>query len=354
MIDVLRSPIGLDFGARRIRAMQLTRKPGGWRVAAATAYPRLEPGQPVSAREVHKLVGILDRQGFRGEQVVTALPGDSLLSGILDVPHNQEEHARQQVARAELARMHELSGPQVEMTCWELPRNNNARSACQVMAVGYAHDRANALLDVLAEGGLDVVALDARNIALCRAITPLRETPESILGLLDIRWDYAKLSMLYQDRIAYERRIEQGGLSSLYKALADQTNLSEETFDYLLGRLDLSEPEAEQIHDPQSTLSPRAMDEIGEIVLSYVEELCEQMSTPISYVNHQYPGGTLAKVVLAGQVASTRGMGQVISRQLSLPVQLAEVRAMLDCPETLFRCCGPEMAGAVGFCLFSE
>src|SRR5687768_13237888 len=36
-----RSPIGIDVGGRAVKAVQLERGRGGWRVAAAAAVPRL-------------------------------------------------------------------------------------------------------------------------------------------------------------------------------------------------------------------------------------------------------------------------------------------------------------------------
>ncbi len=351
-MDLLRSPIGLDFGARRVRAMQLTRRPGSWRIAAAGAYPRLCPDGPVDMAEARHLLDVLDRQGFRGRQVVTAVPGDALLSGILEVPGGADA-PRGQIARSELGRMHSLDPGQLETAWWDLPGGVQARSACQVMVVGYAHSTANALLDVLDQAGLDVTALDVRSCALARACEPALKGPQSIFGLLDIRWNYATLSMVFEDRIVYERRIEAGGLAGLYKAVHRATGLDDDSIACLLDRVDVARADKGQIHG--KPVGPqRAMGEIGEIIAGYIEQVSGEVATPISYVDHEYRGGSVDRILLAGQVASIRGMATGLESHLSVPVTQAAARELADCAESLQPTCGPEMTAALGYCLFTE
>src|SRR4051794_24129714 len=84
-----RSPIGLDFGARRVKAVQLEPLAGGasgWQVAAATCVNRSEPGAPVTRAEAARLCDTLDRVGFTGNRAVLTAPVDKLMSGMLELP----------------------------------------------------------------------------------------------------------------------------------------------------------------------------------------------------------------------------------------------------------------------------
>ena len=60
------SPIGLDIGSRCVKAAQVALRAGGEaaRVVAGACFARLEPDTPVSAREMERVAGALDRLGF--------------------------------------------------------------------------------------------------------------------------------------------------------------------------------------------------------------------------------------------------------------------------------------------------
>src|SRR5687768_9086098 len=80
-----RSPIGLDIGSRRVKAVQLehsTQSSSGWRVAAVACVNRTTPGQPLAPDEASRLWDTLDRLGFQGNRVVMAAPSDKVISGM--------------------------------------------------------------------------------------------------------------------------------------------------------------------------------------------------------------------------------------------------------------------------------
>jgi len=102
-----RSAIGLDVGARSVKAIQFARDrfgDGGWRVAAAAEMPRESAPQeaaagqpagppvaptkagPLAPAEVARLVATLERQGFAGADVVLAAPNDRVYTSMLELP----------------------------------------------------------------------------------------------------------------------------------------------------------------------------------------------------------------------------------------------------------------------------
>ena len=78
------TPIGIDLGSRYVKAAQLSRSRGRWRVQAAAVIPL---GMPQSALTVEALVRFrvqLKTQGFTGKQVVLAAPNSKLDVEMLD------------------------------------------------------------------------------------------------------------------------------------------------------------------------------------------------------------------------------------------------------------------------------
>src|SRR3954469_1066605 len=84
-----RTAIGLDLGAKRVKAIQLEHGPDGPRVAAAAVAPRAGAGgggSIVTAGEVAALADLLYRTGFDGRQVVLAAPAGQVLTGVMELP----------------------------------------------------------------------------------------------------------------------------------------------------------------------------------------------------------------------------------------------------------------------------
>ena len=76
----LQTPIGVDIGMRRIKAVQFGRSAGVWQIHAATSLPRAGTEWHIDAEEVRQLRSQLIERGFRGNAIVLAMPADRLLT----------------------------------------------------------------------------------------------------------------------------------------------------------------------------------------------------------------------------------------------------------------------------------
>ena len=81
-----RTPIGIDASGRFINAVQLGGSSRKWRVEAAASIPRADSTVPLDVDETTRMVEVLERQGFRGHEVILAMPNDLLLTKVLELP----------------------------------------------------------------------------------------------------------------------------------------------------------------------------------------------------------------------------------------------------------------------------
>ena len=100
-----RSPIGISLDELFIKAAQLSRHGGQWRLASAVRIPRDRPGAAIEAQEVRRLRDVLVRRGFVGRRLVVGLPAQVLLGSLLEVPPRSAGAPGAMPARAGLARM---------------------------------------------------------------------------------------------------------------------------------------------------------------------------------------------------------------------------------------------------------
>ena len=198
------TPIGVDLGARNVKAMQLSHRGGNWHVKAAAFFPRTGEADRIDASTVDHLSDVLYRRGFKGNNVVLAAPDDLLRTSILELPSGGTNIPLHQIARVEMSRMHKLDPQSFEMACWVLPQPDRSHKMTHVMAAACPHEEANGVLDVLEERGLSVRALDVSACALARANDSVAQGDDSIVAILDLGWRAARLVVMHGRVISYE------------------------------------------------------------------------------------------------------------------------------------------------------
>ena len=121
------SPIGIDVGARAIKAVQLVHARDGSSMHAAASIPRLKRNEDQGPAEMLRVLGVLRRQGFVGSRAVLCVPAGKTLSGVIELPARTPGQpalpaaALDAIARQELARACKREPHAIELNWWELP-----------------------------------------------------------------------------------------------------------------------------------------------------------------------------------------------------------------------------------------
>lgn len=357
-----RSAIGLDIGARRVKAVQLepsTASGSGWRMAASACVSRSAVGQPLTGDEIFRLAGTLDRLGFTGNRVVLAAPADKVFSGMLELPR-AGQIPLEQIARVELARTNKVSPESFEMGCWELPVSARAGKAAHVIALGYPHAEATQLLDLVESAGFDVVALDIRSCALARACGGIVAPPPGITAMLDLGWASASLVLAYSGMVVYVRALAEAGINRIYDALAKRLKLEADLADYLVGEVGLSDLSAASSDDadddePDDHDRPALPSEARSLLANYADGLVRELLVSFSYVARQYTDASVTRLLLMGAGASIPGLGVHLAKELALETTPVAPKDLTECPPArLESCSSPELTPAVGLAQFPE
>jgi Tfp pilus assembly PilM family ATPase len=154
-----------------VRAAQLSRSNGSWRLEAAASLPRTNADTALSEADARRLWDVLGRQNFTGDKAVIGLPEESLTSALIKVEQGGSAANREKYIWEEFARASSLDPNRSEMAYWELPTPSRSDHAVDVMAVGCTHADAEGLLDAAESTGLEVAALDASSAAVGRWLT---------------------------------------------------------------------------------------------------------------------------------------------------------------------------------------
>ena len=377
-----RSPIGIDVGARAVKAVQLGRDrfgDGRWRVTAAAEIPREEVGQPagsspsaapanpphvLTAMEVARLIGTLERQGFVGNHVVLAVPNERVVSGMLELPPRSSNAPLEQIARMEMARAHRFAPDSFEMGSWDLPAAARASRQTPVMAVACTHADAASVMDPFEAEGLDVRGLDVPAVALARACaTVLGADAGGITGIVDLGWTAATLSLMHQGVVIYGRTLGDCGIFKLYQTLAGRLGMEIDVIDYLLADSGLDGTEAQA--KAGDAAAPAVDEQLGVrrkakaatdargLIAAHFEAAMQELRVSLSYAQHQYPDTPLSRLLVVGGGGCIRGVTEHLRSVLGIESRSVAPSDVLPCASgAAAKCASPSLTAALGLAQF--
>jgi type IV pilus assembly protein PilM len=329
------SPIGLDLGSRQVKAVQLRRAGSGWTLHAAASLPRGAPdvapgeGKPFTADEARRIASVLDRRGFKRDEIVLAVPSERLLAMSLELPPRTPQMPFDQIARQEFARSVRASPSQLkqeldafEFAYWDLPSPARAAKATNVMAVGCATAMTEPVVEGFSDAGLNVASIDVEPCAIARACEPLLAPPEQITAILDIGWQSARLSIIYQNTITYWRGLAALGSGAMRHSLAQQLDVPDDVVQHML--------EDGKVFTGDSGDDSGIANQARRAVLAHADTLVGEVTTSLSYAAHQYPDASVGRVLLVGGGAMMPGLCDYYAAALGLDVHVAPASELID------------------------
>lgn len=166
MMPYAREPvtIGVDIGARTLRAVALQPQGSAFRLVAAVETWRT-PNHPVpTALDVERLAQALERQGQNARTIVLAAPSDRVASAVVELPPRSSGAPIEILAKAEMAK--NIPG-ESEVSVFDLPPGRRARVS-EYLAIALPHASASELLTPFTQSGLTVEAIEPEGSALQR------------------------------------------------------------------------------------------------------------------------------------------------------------------------------------------
>lgn len=335
-----------------IKAVQLGRRGGVPVVAASMSIARTQPDTPVDQDELDRLSRVLTQQGFVGRRVVVSAPAEHLMSGVIDMPPRESGAPYDLIASQEFARIQRQTPGEFEFAWWDVPRPVRASSA-GVMTVGCAHAHADAVLDVFDGCGYDVAAMDSGLAAAVRACLPQLGPPETISAVLDIGWGTARLAVVHQETIVFDRTLTCSGLNVLHKRVCESLGVEPEQADCLLERVGLSDGVED---DPQTQGQAKTVAPLMRpMIVAYLDEIAQELDASFGYASHQYPDAAPDRLVIIGGGGAVPGVAEYLDTMISPRVLPCDDTGMPGFEHAGQSACGPTMmAVALGLASYYQ
>ena len=316
-------PIGIDLGQRPIAAAQwaghrLPARCSAWgglqacrhRLVRVASIGAAGPVGPFGAEQAAHLREALEEAGFVGRRVTLAIPESMALTSIMELPCAAVGVPTAQLAQMEMGRLHGCDPSALEMVCWTLPRPARAANTDLVMAIGCRHEPVEGLLAALEQAGLTVMALRHRSAGLLGAAAASLKAVTGMAGLLDVTLEQARLVLLHEGTIVYERLIGEAGGEALASILAPAVGQNEDDLraNLLAGRfVELKGAEVRRAS--------------AQAAQDYAARLVEGARLPLAYLANQYPDTPLEKILVTGLATVCPPVLEALGTVLPCPIQ---------------------------------
>jgi len=339
--------IGVDVGQRTIKAAQLAPSEGGCQVSALSLMPRPEPEKELSKADASAIRKVLGRQGFSGSRIVVAAPEERLVRAALELPSKVAGAPIGQIVRMEMSRLHNIAPDSFEMAHWEWRTPDGAKPVTRTLAIGCPHAAANGILDIFEAEGFDVVALDARSAAMRRACESLLLPAPQITAIADLGWRSTSVLFVCGCSLLYERVLEGIAMAELAGKLAEVFGITLEAAQQVADTVGLA---ADQ---PIGGIDRETLDAVRRHLRSHVDKSLDELRAPFSYVNHQFPGEGVKRLLLIGGGAAVPQLPSYMAGRLKIDVRATAPSDLVTSPvELLAKARNPAMTIAVGLARF--
>lgn len=335
------TPIGIDIGRHAIKAVQCAGASGGPRLAAAVCLARSGDGTLPDRDEARRLAEVLWRQGFQGRRAVVAVPEAAMLTALVETPPPAPGVPIAQIAASEIARLHNADPTDLECDFWALPPVGPKGTRHEAVAVAVPRADMLALLDALQHpdgGGLDVIAADAPQCARTRA-AQLEPRASAPWALLDLGWSAARLGVVADGVIVYDRALPDAGMSRLELRLEQECSLKPEDVRHVLGR-------------PAPPVSRRITGAWRGVVADHAARLAESVQDSLRYLALHRAMEPPRSVLLVGGGAESAPVVHHLAESLdaeAAPISLRRHTPAGQAP----RDTGPGLTTAMGLALWA-
>ena len=326
-------PIGLDVGHSVIKMIQLGRNDQAICVEAAEEEildRTLEPGSQAWREQVIDLLKTLyNRGGFRGQDVVSCLPGDVVKIKSLRLDSGRPEEI-EDVINTEVAKRFDMNPERDEiryMIAGDAYQGSEIKN--EVIFFGIEQEQLTRHIELIEAAGLIPISLDTVPSALFRCFqTTLRrrEDQELVSVFVDLGSQFTTVIIGRGQEIAFVKQIPIAG-DHLNQQVAKQLGIPLEEAADLRNRLRHADSDHVEIDMKRAVIDAMS---------SSIESLAHEISLCFRYYAVTFRGQRPTKAAFAGGEAYESALIEALKKRLGVEICVAEPLRGFDLTRVAF------------------
>ena len=344
-----RSSVGVDFGSHTLKAAEIVRSNGGFKVTRIgiiqTPPGAVSKGVAANPEALAPVIrALLEDTGIRSKRVVTALGGQSAIIRLLTIPDMPEGDLERAIA-FEVDRYLPAGVREVKHNYRVLGRKpQDGGAQLEILLVVAAKELVDRHMAPLAAAGLTSAVMEVTPFSMVRAVAPRDGNGDTATVYVDIGAESSDILIAVEERLRLARNIPIGG-NALTKAIAEALGL-----DIDAARA-LKEQRAQAVVEREPAGDLR---QLHEAILPVLSTITTELRRSLDFYQARLGDEPISKIVLTGGTAKLRHLAPFLSGELGVPVELGNPFGACEtaglAPE-LVADVAPMMAVAVGLAL---
>jgi len=315
-----KTSVGLDLGHRTMRAVQIDRHPGGWKLARYAEGPTpagaIKDGVVVDVESVALALKQLLRDGhFSPSSAHIAVSGGTVVVRVVRIPAMAEATLRRSI-KYEAGRYVPSS---TEDSYIEFEIVGKAEDGqMDVLMVAAPKEIVEGRIAACNAAGLEVDSVDVEPFAAYRSLIeadPDTDIQSQTFSLIDIGASNTRMSVIQNGVFTMTRSIPHGA-QMLTEALKSYFKLSDEDAEAGKAQLDV----AELIEDEKPKENPPLR-----VIQPHVDDLVREIRRSLNYFQSQQSEGhqskSVERLLLTGGGSKLKGLAEYVAHKLNLPSQ---------------------------------
>ncbi len=320
-----RTPVGLDIGARGLRAAQLSPAKGGWTVVAASACERtgVPDGTDVlqPSAQLVRMVTSLER--FRGREVVAVMSSPDLDYFSLELPKgvvDSESAQLERVVCAEVSRLMRGEDKEPVTRYWRSPAGKPPSP--NVVGIGASPVAVRTLLTTMDEARLICSVVEPAALALARFGSVLcRPGEDELWGVLDLGEREARL-VVCLGRVPVLVRAVGGGVGDWTRSVAATLDVGEKSAEVHLREHGVAAVGGRESGEQRTSRGSLAGLMMGGL-RSSLRSTTAEAERSVAYMRQCYPGRDLRGLIAVGRGSLIPNVVEYFSHSLGIEVMRA-------------------------------
>lgn len=311
-----KSLIGIDIGSHAIKAVELARAGGRFRVlhagSADTPPGSVKEGVIVEPQGVGAAIRqVFATSGIKAKSVVSAVGGQAVIVRELKLPPMSDEELRQ-AARFEAERYIPYGVKEVNMdfdVIGETTEENQKKVV--VLLVAARREIVDKHVQALEVAGLEPFVLDVESFAVMRSLDSQANGPGEAVVFVDLGAETSDIVITEGGQLRLTRNVNIGG-DALTRAIATRLEMEFKSAEQLKEEKGVVLLEGEPLPEDRTVLS------LHEVMLPILGDLATEIRRSLDYFQTRWRESRVGRVMLSGGTAKLQNLDRFLSLELGV------------------------------------
>jgi type IV pilus assembly protein PilM len=339
--------LAIDFGARSIKAVKLSRTGDGYRLDNFGMV--LTPPESILHGEIkdvdsvtQALAKMLRKKAINERNSIICITGQKVIVREITTPLMNEKELMDGLQwEAPKYVPYDLKESLLDAKKIEELEEKEGNKMMKVLLVAAPKSLVNQQIEVLKKVKIQPRIVDIVSNAQIRAfenyltpVSPNEENGNQMDVILSMGASTTEITLIEGDRLKFTRTILKGG-NDITRLIEKKLEVSFDEAEILKRRIGLTlpvepakkeepeiSPEEETTREPEEDEIPNK-EEITELVKNGVHDIFNEIRKSLNYYKTQYQKVTYQRIILSGGMAAMSNIGQVLKQQFGITVVMA-------------------------------